>query len=70
VKWLNPDGTPTRSNNRAFSKNAEDFWFGFEQEYVIQAKMVSLLVFQLFLGLSCLLRVIYYCGIRGTENCP
>lgn len=32
---LNPDGTPHPSNNRAKYEDDEDFWFGFEQEYVL-----------------------------------
>jgi glutamine synthetase len=33
---LNPDGTPHESNGRAtIADDDEDFWFGFEQEYVI-----------------------------------
>lgn len=33
---LNPDGTPHASNTRATYEDQEDFWFGFEQEYVIK----------------------------------
>jgi len=34
---LNPDGTPHPSNGRAtISDTTDDFWFGFEQEYVLQ----------------------------------
>jgi len=34
---LNPDYTPHSSNTRArISKNDDDFWFGFEQEYVLR----------------------------------
>ncbi len=32
---LNPDGTPHASNTRALIDDDEDFWFGFEQEYVL-----------------------------------
>lgn len=32
---LNSDGTPHTSNNRHSLPNDEDFWFGFEQEYVM-----------------------------------
>jgi len=32
---LNPDGTPHASNSRARYDDQADFWFGFEQEYVI-----------------------------------
>jgi len=33
---LNPDGTPHESNGRAtIADDDDDFWFGFEQEYVI-----------------------------------
>jgi glutamine synthetase len=33
---MNPDGTPHESNHRAtIQDNDEDFWFGFEQEYVL-----------------------------------
>lgn len=32
---LNPDGTPHASNTRAQFEDDEDFWFGFEQEYVL-----------------------------------
>lgn len=32
---LNPDGTPHPSNTRALFDDDEDFWFGFEQEYVL-----------------------------------
>ena len=32
---LNPDGSPHASNKRATVENDPDFWFGFEQEYVI-----------------------------------
>ncbi|MDX1666136.1 MAG: glutamine synthetase, partial [Saprospiraceae bacterium] len=33
---LNPDGTPHESNTRALIEDeSEDFWFGFEQEYVL-----------------------------------
>ncbi len=33
---MNPDGTPHESNFRAtIEDNDEDFWFGFEQEYVL-----------------------------------
>lgn len=31
---LNPDGTPHASNMRAHFEDDEDFWFGFEQEYI------------------------------------
>jgi len=31
---LNPDHTPHVSNTRALVEDKEDFWFGFEQEYV------------------------------------
>ena len=34
---LNADGTPHESNGRAtISDKTDDFWFGFEQEYVLQ----------------------------------
>lgn len=32
---LNPDGTPHSSNTRALFEDDEEFWFGFEQEYVL-----------------------------------
>ena len=33
---MNPDGTPHPSNHRATIKDDnEDYWFGFEQEYVL-----------------------------------
>lgn len=32
---LNPDGTPHTSNHRHGLDNDEDYWFGFEQEYVL-----------------------------------
>lgn len=32
---LNPDETPHSSNNRHSLPNDEEFWFGFEQEYVL-----------------------------------
>lgn len=32
---LNADGTPHESNTRAPFEDDEDFWFGFEQEYVL-----------------------------------
>ena len=32
---LNPDGTPHKSNRRAMYEDDQNFWFGFEQEYVI-----------------------------------
>jgi glutamine synthetase len=33
---LNPDGTPHKSNGRAtIDDDDDDFWFGFEQEYVL-----------------------------------
>jgi len=33
---MNTDGTPHESNRRSTVKdNEEDFWFGFEQEYII-----------------------------------
>ena len=33
---MNPDGTPHESNNRATIQDDDnDFWFGFEQEYVL-----------------------------------
>ena len=37
AETLNPDGTPHSTNTRATlpEKEAEDFWFGFEQEYVL-----------------------------------
>ncbi|MEJ2399470.1 MAG: glutamine synthetase beta-grasp domain-containing protein, partial [Gammaproteobacteria bacterium] len=31
---MNPDGTPHPSNTRALYDDDEDYWFGFEQEYV------------------------------------
>jgi len=39
---LNPDGTPHESNNRAKFEDDEDFWFGFEQEYVLMNGTVPL----------------------------
>ncbi len=61
---LNPDGTPHKSNNRADFQDAEDFWFGFEQEYVIKKNGKPLgfpsLGFPEPQGQ-------YYCGV-GTEN--
>lgn len=34
---LNPDGTPHETNNRAkIEEDAQDQWFGFEQEYVLR----------------------------------
>ncbi len=33
---LNPDGTPHSTNHRAGLQDDEDFWFGFEQEYVLE----------------------------------
>ena len=34
---LNPDGTPHESNTRALIQDdSPDFWFGFEQEYVLE----------------------------------
>ena len=32
---LNPDGSPHVSNMRALFEDDEEFWFGFEQEYVL-----------------------------------
>ncbi len=32
---LNPDGTPHASNTRSLIEDDPDFWFGFEQEYVL-----------------------------------
>ena len=32
---MNPDGTPHKTNYRAKIKDDPDFWFGFEQEYVL-----------------------------------
>ncbi|MCH2045474.1 MAG: glutamine synthetase beta-grasp domain-containing protein [Saprospiraceae bacterium] len=32
---LNPDGTPHASNHRALIEDDPEFWFGFEQEYVL-----------------------------------
>lgn len=32
---LNPDGTPHVSNTRSLFADDKDFWFGFEQEYVL-----------------------------------
>ncbi len=33
---MNPDGTAHQTNNRAVFEDQEDFWFGYEQEYVIK----------------------------------
>jgi glutamine synthetase len=33
---MTPDGTPHKTNNRAVFEDQEDFWFGYEQEYVIK----------------------------------
>ncbi|MEM6726610.1 MAG: glutamine synthetase, partial [Bacteroidota bacterium] len=33
---LNPDGTPHPTNSRAGIEDDPDFWFGFEQEYVLE----------------------------------
>ncbi len=36
---MNPDGTPHASNNRAKIENdSPDYWFGYEQEYVLEAE--------------------------------
>ena len=41
---LNSDGTPHPSNGRAtISDKTDDFWFGFEQEYVLQDPETCLL---------------------------
>lgn len=32
---LNPDGTPHATNHRSTFEDDDDFWFGFEQEYVL-----------------------------------
>jgi glutamine synthetase len=39
---LNPDGTPHASNTRAPFEDDEDFWFGFEQEYVLTKDNIPL----------------------------
>ena len=39
---LNADATPHKSNNRATYSDDEDFWFGFEQEYVIMKEGLPL----------------------------
>ena len=38
----NPDGTPHLSNHRALYEDDKDFWFGFEQEYVIMKNGIPL----------------------------
>jgi glutamine synthetase len=35
---LKPDGTPHATNHRATFEDDEDFWFGFEQEYVFMTE--------------------------------
>ncbi|MEZ4980877.1 MAG: glutamine synthetase beta-grasp domain-containing protein [Saprospiraceae bacterium] len=39
---LNPDGTPHATNTRAPFEDDEDFWFGFEQEYVLTKDNIPL----------------------------
>lgn len=39
---LNADGTPHESNTRAPFEDDEDFWFGFEQEYVLTKEGIPL----------------------------
>lgn len=39
---LNPDGTPHASNTRAKFEDDQEFWFGFEQEYVFMDDVVPL----------------------------
>ncbi len=61
---LNADETPHKTNNRAKYEDAEDFWFGFEQEYVITKNGLPL-------GFPAegypAPQGKYYCGI-GSEN--
>jgi glutamine synthetase len=61
---FNPDGTAHRSNKRASFEDEQDFWFGFEQEYVIKKNGLPL-------GFPTegypAPQGKYYCGI-GTEN--
>ena len=61
---LNPDGTPHSSNERAKFSDAKDFWFGFEQEYVITKNGLPLGFPQEGYPAP---QGQYYCGI-GTEN--
>lgn len=39
---LNPDGTAHDSNHRALIDDDEDFWFGFEQEYVLTVEGIPI----------------------------
>ena len=61
---MNPDGSPHPTNNRAVYDDDRDFWFGFEQEYVIMENGLPLGFpkegFPAPQGK-------YYCGI-GTQN--
>lgn len=61
---LNPDLTPHSSNNRASYENLKDFWFGFEQEYVITKNGKPLGFPQEGFPSP---QGQYYCGV-GTEN--
>jgi len=61
---LNPDGTPHESNQRAKYADVDDFWFGFEQEYVVMHNGMPV-------GFPSegypAPQGMYYCG-AGTEN--
>lgn len=61
---LNPDLTPHATNKRATYENIQDFWFGFEQEYVITKNGKPLGFPQEGYPAP---QGQYYCGI-GTEN--
>ncbi len=61
---LNPDGSPHATNNRARYEDADGFWFGFEQEYVITKNGLPLGFPQEGYPAP---QGQYYCGI-GTEN--
>ncbi len=61
---LNPDLTPHSSNQRASYQDADDFWFGFEQEYVITKNGIPVGFPQEGYPAP---QGKYYCGI-GTEN--
>ena len=61
---LNPDLTPHKTNKRATYSNVKDFWFGFEQEYVITKNGMPLGFPQEGYPAP---QGKYYCGI-GTEN--
>ena len=61
---LNPDLTPHSSNHRATYENIKDFWFGFEQEYVITKNGKPLGFPQEGFPAP---QGQYYCGV-GTEN--